>query len=54
MRIGRQAEQTLGDRFDIRGFHDTVLGGGAVPLWVLEDMVNDWIAAQQAAPEPAG
>jgi len=49
-----QAEQTLGDRFDIRGFHDTVLGGGAVPLWVLEDMVNDWITVQQAASGPAG
>jgi len=49
-----QAEQTLGDRFDIRGFHDTVLGGGAVPLWVLEDMVNDWVAKEQAAPGSAG
>ncbi|ASP48632.1 DUF885 domain-containing protein [Cognaticolwellia beringensis] len=40
------AEQKLGDRFDIRGFHDTVLGGGAMPLALLERRVNDWIKSQ--------
>jgi len=44
-----RAEQELGDDFDIRGFHDTVLGGGAVPLNILETRVNNWIASQQAA-----
>lgn len=39
-----KAEAELGDKFDIRQFHDTVLGGGAVPLPVLEQMVNSWIA----------
>jgi uncharacterized protein (DUF885 family) len=38
-----QAEAALGDKFDIRGFHDTVLGGGALPLAVLEARVQRWI-----------
>ena len=38
------AESELGDAFDIRGFHDTVLGGGAMPLGVLERRVKDWTA----------
>ncbi len=38
------AKQQLGDKFDIRQFHDVVLTNGAVPLNVLEDMVNDYIA----------
>lgn len=41
--LRRKAEAALGDRFDIRGFHDTILGGGAVPLNVLERMADQWI-----------
>ncbi|HEY7671305.1 MAG TPA: DUF885 domain-containing protein [Gammaproteobacteria bacterium] len=41
-----KAERELGARFDIRGFHDAVLGGGALPLSILERRVNDWIASQ--------
>ncbi len=40
-----KAEQELGDQFDIRGFHDTVLGGGSVPLSLLEKRVDQWIAS---------
>ncbi|BDI59573.1 DUF885 domain-containing protein [Qipengyuania nanhaisediminis] len=40
-----KAEQELGDDFDIRGFHDTVLGGGAVPLSILEKRIDNWIAS---------
>lgn len=45
-----EAERELGDRFDIRGFHDAVLATGAVPLDVLNDAVHGWIAARRAAP----
>jgi uncharacterized protein (DUF885 family) len=43
-----EAERELGDKFDIRAFHDTVLGGGAMPLSLLERRVRDWIAATKA------
>ncbi len=43
-----KAESELGDKFDIRAFHDTVLGGGALPLTILERRVNDWIAEVNA------
>jgi len=37
------AKEELGDKFDIRQFHDVILAGGPVPLEVLEDVVNEWI-----------
>ncbi|MFT5636435.1 MAG: hypothetical protein ACI89T_001900 [Cognaticolwellia sp.] len=46
LELRENAEQALGDRFDIRGFHDTVLGGGAMPLAILERRVNDWVSSQ--------
>jgi len=45
-----QAERELGPRFDVRRFHDAVLGSGAVPLGVLEDNIRLWIAAEKARP----
>ncbi len=48
LELRAKAQSELGDDFDIRGFHDTVLGGGALPLAVLERRVDAWIAAQQA------
>lgn len=41
------AKRELGADFDIRYFHDTVLGGGALPLLVLEQRVRDWVAASR-------
>jgi uncharacterized protein (DUF885 family) len=46
--LRRKAEAELGDRFDIKGFHDTVLGGGALPLTLLERRVDQWIATEKA------
>ncbi|WP_193163045.1 DUF885 domain-containing protein [Microbulbifer hainanensis] len=43
LELREHAKQELGDKFDIRGFHDTVLGGGALPLPMLETRVNRWI-----------
>ncbi|WP_101927643.1 MULTISPECIES: DUF885 domain-containing protein [Luteimonas] len=42
------AEERLGDRFDVRGFHDAVLGGGALPLNLLEARVDAWIDSVEA------
>ncbi len=42
------AKAELGDKFDIKGFHDTVLGGGALPLDILERRVNEWVETVKA------
>ncbi len=42
-----KAEAELGDGFDIRGFHDAVLGGGAMPLTLLERRIAQWIASEK-------
>ena len=43
-----RAEKELGAKFDLRRFHDAVLGQGAVPLDALEAQIGDWIAAERA------
>ncbi|MBD3676225.1 MAG: DUF885 domain-containing protein [Planctomycetaceae bacterium] len=42
--LRRHAQTELGDQFDVKEYHDLVLRHGAVPLDVLEDLVNEWIA----------
>lgn len=46
--LRQKAEQALGDKFDIRLFHDVVLGSGAMPLDILEERVNQMIQTQLA------
>jgi len=42
-RMRAEAEKRLGDRFDIKGFHDAVLTSGAVPLETLDRLVSEWV-----------
>ncbi len=46
LELREHAKKALGKRFDIREFHDTVLTNGAVPLTVLEELVQKWIASK--------
>ena len=50
----RKAEAALGDKFDIRAFHDTMLQLGAVPLPVLKARIDTFIADGGKSPYPAG
>ena len=49
LELRRRAEGALGDEFDIREFHDVVLKNGAVPLAILEENIDAWIADKQAS-----
>lgn len=46
--LRRKAKQALGAKFDLRGFHDLLIGSGSLPLPVLERQVDRWIAARRA------
>ena len=46
LELRENAKTQLGDKFDIRSFHDLILGNGSLPLPVLEQQVNEWIAEQ--------
>jgi uncharacterized protein (DUF885 family) len=47
LELRQRAETALGPKFDIKAFHDEVLDSGALPMDVLDQRVNDWIAAQK-------
>lgn len=47
LELRERARTALGDGFDIRAFHDVILGGGALPLEILERRVDDWIASMR-------
>jgi uncharacterized protein (DUF885 family) len=48
-RLRGHAERELGARFDLRAFHDEVLGDGIVPLPVLQTKIQRWIEARRGA-----
>jgi uncharacterized protein (DUF885 family) len=48
LELRAKAQQALGPKFDIKGFHDTIIDSGALPLDMVEQQVNAWIASQQA------
>lgn len=47
LELREQAKADLGDKFDIRGFHDEILKYGALPLNVVESKVNAWVASKK-------
>lgn len=48
VKLRQHAKDALGDKFDIKGFHDLILLGGAVPMSVLNQKVDAWIASKQS------
>jgi uncharacterized protein (DUF885 family) len=48
LKLREYAKVQLGDKFNLRAFHDEVLLGGALPLDVLENRVHEWVAKQKA------
>lgn len=49
LELRERARHELGEKFDIRAFHDAVLDKGALPLDLLENKVDDWMASQKTA-----
>ena len=49
LKLRAYAKDQLGDRFDLRAFHDQVLTGGALPMDVLSDRIHEWAAKQKAS-----
>ena len=47
LELRASAKEKLGDNFDIREFHEVVLTSGAVPLNVLEGLINDWVERER-------
>jgi uncharacterized protein (DUF885 family) len=47
-RLRNQAEQSLGNGFNVKEFHDMLLRDGTIPLWVARQKVERWIAEKRA------
>ena len=50
LELKARARRELGEKFDVRAFHDAVLAEGAIPLDVLETLIDDWIVRRKASP----
>lgn len=51
LELRNESREKLGDKFDIREFHDVVLTNGPVPLNILEELVNEWVESKTEAVE---
>lgn len=49
LRLRKEAEAALGDRFDVRAFHDELLGEGGIPLSILRQRMTRWVERSRAA-----
>ena len=47
LELREKAKNALGDKFDLRDFHDVVLKNGAVPLSILEELIDEYIEAKR-------
>lgn len=54
LKLRQYSKDQLGSKFDLRAFHDEVLGGGAVPLDVLSTRVHEWVAQEKVQAALAG
>jgi uncharacterized protein (DUF885 family) len=54
LELRKRAQDQLGEKFDIRAFHDEILSGGALPLDVLDARINSWIASVKSGKPAAG
>jgi uncharacterized protein (DUF885 family) len=53
LQLRARAQKALGSKFDLRAFHDQIVDAGALPLDVLSDRIDAWIASQTASQAPA-
>jgi len=54
LKLRQYSKDQLGDKFDLRAFHDEVLVGGALPLDVLSDRIHNWVGKQKAQANAGG
>ena len=54
LELRKRAQDQLGDKFDLKAFHDEMLSGGALPLDVLDARTNSWIAGVKAGTANGG
>ncbi len=53
LKLRQFAKDQLGNKFGIRAFHDEVLGGGALPLDVLDERIHQWVAKEKSLSAPS-